>query len=1317
MKKILLTIVSICVSCAVLRGAGAKQFVVDFNPSDGLPDINISCISQDSFNRIWVGTKRGVYYYSGYGFLSLQNKDYLSHCSQNISMIAIDSCNRLWIFSEKGSGFYDIPKDEFTPVPKLTGVTVTDFDFDKKGNAWITSSEGLIRYSADDSSFTIEIDHSYLNSCKCCVSNDDEIVITANDDNLYFYNYNNRSLRSVKIDKASSLGLIEQSGPNDYIVSDGETTVRLVHLEKQGEDSREYVSNYPVFESSASISCILNAGNSIWVGTSYGLQILDNNSGEYERRDINNSEGTTLGGENIISLFKDLKGNIWVGTYNSGLRCCIYDEGFNRYVSDGQPNSLRGTSIRAICDGLENEVWTGSEEGYLCRFDTVNKSFTDYSAQSGIPYGSAITDIDYFNNLLWISTYGSGVFLFDPESRRQVKHYELPVNKCMSINNTSIGNIYVGTNNGLFVLDSETDKFEFVDIIGDVFIHDVYEDSHGRCWISSYGKGLAFIDLDTSEYFTITKDVEGNELDAQNIINLSEDSDGAIWIGTDTGILSRIVIDDSNSAYQITNYDINSDMAPVCISGIVDGGGGKLWVATTHGLVYFDSVKGKKEMTYLQNDNIVGSNLCYGGEFIDKDGLIYFGTSKGIVIFDPDSVLSKYAHSKLYITDIIATSHEDRRSASTQSWFSAIATDRIRIHQKDAQQILITYSAMNYIDPTVEEVECVLTKSGIRNHVTTERPYLTYYGLRPGKYQFSVNYLDSEESDLGSSIQIQIISPWYSSTVAKILYCIFLLLAVLFFLSYYRKKQILENERLHQLDEARKEKNLAQEKINFMTNVTHEIRTPVSIILILLEKLSHGKDIPKNIQDGLEAITINAEKLRKYCNDILDLRKTDNGRAKLNIKNENISDIVSDSVHAFSSAIAAKGIKIETTLPEKEIMVSCDHEAVETIICNLLSNAIKYSQNYIKVYSETGPDVIRIKVDSDGEHIAIEDSEKIFDAFYQVQRPDNYGTGVGLTFSRQLALMHNGKLYLDTTNSEMNSFVLELPLNESCSESQVPSSAATGTESVKAPFDEVEEEITDDNVRVLVVEDNDMMRNLLKEELEKQYDVCCAADGEEALGIVKKKRIDLVVSDIMMPKMDGCELCNAIKEDIELSHIPVLLLTAAVGAETNLRSLKVGADAYIEKPFRMDILMAQINNLFKNRDIRNKQFATSPLAHINCSSANKKEYDFVNMLHDYIIDHIAEPELSIDRLAGEMSMSKASLSRKVKANTGLTVNEYVRICRLKKAVELLYENDYRINEVAYLVGYSSASYFTKIFQKQFGKLPSEFIQGNYPQEP
>ena len=331
----------------------------------------------------------------------------------------------------------------------------------------------------------------------------------------------------------------------------------------------------------------------------------------------------------------------------------------------------------------------------------------------------------------------------------------------------------------------------------------------------------------------------------------------------------------------------------------------------------------------------------------------------------------------------------------------------------------------------------------------------------------------------------------------------------------------------------------------------------------------------------------------------------------------------------------------------------------------------------------------------------------IFNAFYQIKKTGGYGTGLGLTYSRSLANMNNGKLYFDSKVQDLNSFVFQIPLASL-------DLNITYTEGPEAPAESGESEYDEAAVNgkqvILVVEDNADLKNLISEELSKEYDTLTASNGAEALEIVRSTRVDMVVSDIMMPVMDGCQLCNAIKTDIEHSHILVVLLTAAIGVENHIKSLKAGADSYIEKPFKIDLLKANIHSLFKNIVIRNEQLAKSPLSQFMGSSSSPVEHEFMEKLHNYIDGHISETEMGTERLAEAMGISRKTLISKIKANTGLSVNEFVRASRLKKAAEILTKKQYRINEVAYLVGYSTPSYFTKHFQKQFGMKPSDFVR-------
>jgi DNA-binding response OmpR family regulator len=359
---------------------------------------------------------------------------------------------------------------------------------------------------------------------------------------------------------------------------------------------------------------------------------------------------------------------------------------------------------------------------------------------------------------------------------------------------------------------------------------------------------------------------------------------------------------------------------------------------------------------------------------------------------------------------------------------------------------------------------------------------------------------------------------------------------------------------------------------------------------------------------------------------------------------------------------------------------------------------VKYCDSYFEIILSETRDKVMIRVNSDGTVIPEKESERIFEVFYQSKNIESKGAGIGLTYSRSLALLQNGALYLDTKVRDVNSFVLELP----------KTGVANEDESVSAFVEK--ELIPRDKPCIMVVEDNPSMREAIREAMTQEYDVLVAENGEDAMEKLTDNVVDLVISDIMMPVMDGCELCNAIKSVSDISHIPVILLTAVVGTETRIETLEVGADGYIEKPFPIELLLSNISNLFKNKEISYRQFMNKPLTHYSSVTTNKVDQEYMDKVHEFIMSHIAETDLNIENLTIQLGTSKSSLYRKLKANTGLSINEYIRLCRLKQAAELLSSQKYKINEVAFMTGFSSPSYFATCFLKQFNLTPSEFVK-------
>jgi len=1298
MKKIVLTVLAIMLGCAAANGAQPHHFHARFTSWDGLPEAYLSSVCQDAFGRIWVGSKDGVFFYTGDEFVPFTNADYLAACAKSTQAVRLDADGCVWIVSVVGTGFYDVSTDSFTPVRELQGTIISDIDITPDGAVWLTSSSGIWKYDKASGELANMTESTSFSPYMTCVTADGNLVFTARNNNVYLFDTASGNVRSIRTDRpAASYEQIAYIGEGRLLLSNGIHEVCLADI---NSGSTKTLIDRKVILNKAEVQCLLYEDGLYWIGTTYGLLIYDPVTHTVEKQFPDELNTATLGGESVRCLFSDRYGNVWAGTWNGGLRCWMtYEVGFSRFVSDDNPHSLVGNTVRAICDGPDGKVWIGSEEGYLCRFDPQDQTFTDFTRYAGVALGTAITDITRIGQYLWICSYGDGITAFDPQEGKAVKKYYLPDNDCLTIMQASDGCIYAGTRQGMFRYNPAADTFDLVDIVGKPFVHSIIEDRNGHLVISTFFQGLGIYDLASGSFRKVASEP------GVAITSFMLDSDGIVWATTDASGICRIDISADGNSIDIKYFDRSSGLPSNCTGSITEDRDGLLWVATTMGLAEFDSRQEKVREIYMEADNVIGRHFTYGSNYKSPDGLVFLGTNEGMLIFEPEYIRERFGHSVIHITDITLGSATGYANIA-QKGRSAITSESIRIKQKDASLILLTFSAMNYASPNIETYECTLVRRGFRNQIVTDENHITYTGLMPGSYRFTVNFAEEPDPSTEAGLDIVILAPWYRSNVAL---CLYLLLLAGMVYGYFRRKSIKEvteaNRRLELL-EAQKEKDLAHEKMDFFTNIAHEIRTPVSVLQILLDKSSSERKGADIATDDMNAMRLNVERLKKLCDDLLDFRKMDKGQMHLVFTTEDVCAIVRKSIDSFETAARARNLELTSSLSRDAIMAVCDADAIESVICNLLSNSIKYCDSRISVNVTESDGRIIIRVENDGVRVPEEESELIFEAFYQSKSLEKNGTGLGLTYSRKIASLHQGRLYLDTSVKDLNSFVLEIPEKPSVPESdkEAPTSAHAALAEEEMP------EKPGQKAVVLVVEDNATMRDLIRDELAKEYDILTAENGEQALSLIRSTRVDLVISDIMMPGMDGCELCNTIKEDINFSHIPVLLLTAAVGIETHIRSLKSGADAYIEKPFKMDILKANISNLFRNRDIRNEQFSSSPLSHYNFSSVSKVEQDFMNSLHGFIQDHIAETELTIDRLAEAMAVSRASLTRKVKANTGLTVNEYVRINRLKKAVELLTENNYRINEVAYLVGYSSPSYFTLSFQKQFGKLPSEFIK-------
>lgn len=571
---------------------------------------------------------------------------------------------------------------------------------------------------------------------------------------------------------------------------------------------------------------------------------------------------------------------------------------------------------------------------------------------------------------------------------------------------------------------------------------------------------------------------------------------------------------------------------------------------------------------------------------------------------------------------------------------------------------------------------------------------------------------DGVWSDQEANLKITIHPPFYWSTTSKILYFILACIALTFFIRFLLKRtEKKHTAEINQLNVS-KEKEVHEAKIKFFTMIAHEIRTPVSLIIGPLEKIMKSSiPMPAVLRDDLNIIDRNSQRLLFLVNQLLDFRKVEQEGITMKYASQNIRQLLQAVCERFKPFITQHGAHLEVEYPDADFTAMVDSEAITKLISNLLTNASKYTKDKVILSCVVQPEqhTFVVKVTDNGIGISEEDRKKIFKPFYQAM--DNKpGTGIGLSIVKSIVESHNGCIEVESEINKGSSFIVTLPIE------QVGATAQEGEAGVLNPA--IPEDILSESLPVvsskdkplmLIVDDNEEMLNFLSSSFSAQYSILTAEDGVEALEKLKEHEVTLIVSDWMMPRMDGVEFCKALRADQAISHIPFILLTAKTDTNSKIEGMDCGADAYIEKPFSVQYLEACIKNLLDLRNLLRQKFSKMPMVPLNSIASNSVDNKFLTRINEIIEQNFSEPELTIDFLAEQLGISRSSLFSKIKTLANVTPNELIQIVRLKKAAALLAENKYRINEICYMVGFNSPSYFAKCFQKQFGIKPGEFV--------
>ncbi len=1010
-----------------------------------------------------------------------------------------------------------------------------------------------------------------------------------------------------------------------------------------------------------------------------------------------------LNGTSVTRILEEKNRNIWIGTNGSGIYLFESDNKSYKHFPKIPENfqKVGGTSVFAIYEDSKGIIWTGTYKGGLCRYDKKSGLFVSYLPNPENPNSISHNDVrdilEDKEGKLWIATNGGGLNLFDRDKQifyhfrhNPARTNSIISNYCLKILEDKKGNLWIGTYEGLSVFNSKNRKF-----------------------------------INYSHNNNIK-----NSLSNDWIYSILEDSKSNIWIGTAEGF------DLFEPATQSFKHYYNFNGLPDnTINGILEDNNCNLWLSTNNGISKFDPAH-NVFTNYDYRDGLQGKEFFYGSCFKSRDGTMFFGGLSGINIFDPGNIVLNDYKPPVVIKNIKI----NNKLLNRRDWLFSENPKIVLSYKQNT--ISFDFAALNYIEPQRNLYSYKLEGFNTDWVFAGTQTTCTYTNLSPGGYVFMVKGSNNDDvwNNRGAIITLIIKAPLWKTYWAYSFYILILFAMLYLYTKYTIVKISTKKDFLLEHYKREKSEELNQLKIKFFTNVTHEFRTPLTLIIAPLEKMMNSKKTNKN---QLLLIYKNAKRLLHLVNQLMEFRKIDSKNLNLKVQKGDIVDFIKQVTDAFTGLAKQKQISFEFNPLIDSIELWFDHDKVEKILYNLLSNAFKFTPKNGRISVTVGntedtglpgdkqSKYVEIIVKDTGIGIPDEDLTKIYSEFYQVNNHSGQiGTGIGLALTKELVELHKGKITVTSELQKGSCFTVYLPVGNKhfsadiISDENIYSFSPSGIhELINNEFnnfyneiiysEEPEEAPSEPGApAIMLVDDNDELRLFMRSSLKLKYRIIEAANGKEALEIAVQKSPDIIITDVMMPLMNGIELCRKLKDNIHTSHIPVIILTAKDNTDEKIESLKSGADDFIPKPFNENELLLKIQNVINTRKKLQDKFKRDLIIEpkeITVTSADEK---FLAHIMKIVESNINNPDFDIVSSVSDIGISRSVLYRKMQKLINQSPHEFVNSIRLIKAAKLLSQKKMKVSEVAYEVGFNDPLYFSKCFKKQFGKAPSDYVKNN-----
>jgi len=1250
-----------------------KYFKIYRKQKDDIHSIGhnfIHCIKEDSKKRLLIGTRNGVYQYKrdtdNFQPVLL---DPDSTKQINVNDILEDSEGHFWVACH-GEGLYKLSPDlvveeHYISNGKANSIPVNfiwTIICDNYGNLWLgTAGKGLVHFDKKNEKFTLINNREGLKTDK-------------------------QSIYSIYCDKDNSLWI-------------GTYTNGLFKYNYINGEASHYLQN------TGSVKAIMDySDNELIMGSEKGLIIFNKDTKKYDI--IKESWAhDNITDNSIFSIIKDKEGAFWIGTYFSGVNYFSPSTNKFLYFNSLSEKSHQRYIVSSVEEDPDGHIMIATHNNNIIyRYNPVDKSIEKAFEMEYHNIQSMLRDGDN----LYVSIHGRGINILSLRQKKVIEKINMNTIEGKSLFRASNGNVIFSLEEGGCAYRQPDGNIKRIKKLLQIPIVGISEDQAGNLWFVTNVYGL----------FCLTPKEAWDELSGNpdnykyvtnnNLTCLFCDKKNRIWIGTkNEGI---IVFNPSEKKIEKKINEINGLPSNI-IYTILNDKDDNIWATTGKGIVKIDGrTNSIKPFAYIGKE-IQYNSFC---ALRTSNNQLFFGGTNGFISLNPDELASNEEIPNVVLTRFRIFNKEVYPNEESSPLKNSLEHTTEIVLKHYQSNFSFDFASLSYVFPENNQYAYMLEGFDKDwNYVTDNTAQ--YMNIPPGKYVFRVKGANSDSlwNDNDTNIIIRIKPPFWLEYYMIIIYVVIILGLILYLIKRYNRFLNRKNQEKQYQYQIIKEREMYESKINFFTNIAHEIRTPLSLITAPLENIIRKNEGSDQTQKNLQTIERNTNRLLDLVNQLLDFRKIENDMFLLNLHYQDIIKIIKKVYDQYYQDVKILNIEMNIYLPEDKILGFVDAEALYKIISNLISNAIKFTKNRITVKVESNDEMLSLFVEDNGQGIKEDYLEKIFEPFYQIQvtENENYtnkGSGLGLSLSQSLAKKLGGKISVLSNYGKNTTFMLELPIikNKNVPE---PDEEYKFSEIVEADEPEVTGLMDSDDQTILIVEDNEELRSFMIECLAENYRVLEAENGIEALDTLEHNMIDVVISDILMPKMNGLELCNEVKTNPAYSHLPFILLSAKTDTLTKIDGLKKGADVYMEKPFSTEQLKAQITSIIDNRINLQKKFIKSPLQYIKKGPGNNESVDFVNKLNKFILENMSDEKFSIDNLSSEFAISRTNFQKKIKSITGLTPNDYIKLIRLNKSAELLSTGSYRVNEVCIIVGFNTPSYFSKCFFEHFGKLPKDFM--------